>query len=432
MNKNQPQTATILSVLFITFIVTAMPVNAETENTWTLSTLDLDSSITRVIAVNDKLYIFTQGDTNQTFLYDPLTNALLSKTSMPNPRSSFGIAYFQGKIYTFGGVNWWTYMGITETYDPASDLWQLETSMPTPRGQITANVVGEKIYIIGGHTGGPSSNVGTNEVYDPSTQTWVTKASMPIPVSGYASTVIDNKIYIMGGSTNLPVNGSSYTNAVQVYDPELDSWTLGTPMPVAVTHTTASHTTGLFAPKKIYVFGGTSPKGMDPIDVVQVFDPSGGGYWSTTTMPSPRFGACSENIEDVLYVVGGASMWALGLNPKDLTVQKFIPIGYKNNLTSPKPTPTISPTPTPGATEISTPSPSLTPAVSPTSNTSTASPSPQESALPSSSPSPAQSFLNDAAIAVLVLVVVLVTAIILILVYSKKSVYSVSLHFILA
>ena len=103
--------------------------------------------------------------------------------------------------------------------------------MPTTRGGLQANIVDERIYVIGG-VSNDDETVNLNEVYDPNTDTWATKTPIPTPVSSYASAVVDGKIYVIGGLAPV-VNSSakSRVNLNQIYDPETDTWSQGTPIP---------------------------------------------------------------------------------------------------------------------------------------------------------------------------------------------------------
>ena len=202
---------------------------------------------------------------NITEKYDPVTNEWTSKTSMPTARSDFGIAVYQDRIYVIGGsigsgIVWGESLltGATEVYDPETDTWETKTSMPTPRQGLEANVVSDKIYLIGGvrHVGGfliPEFH--ENEVYSPATDSWITKAPLPTAVWGYSSAVVDNKIYLIGGG-NKTSDGTFPVTLNQIYNPATNTWNFGQSVPTGLWHADAGATTGVFAPKRIYVFGG--------------------------------------------------------------------------------------------------------------------------------------------------------------------------------
>jgi hypothetical protein len=163
--------------------------------------------------------------------------------------------------------------------------------MPTARKSLCANVVDDKMYLIGGskpyYTWEAVPNV--NEVYDPSTDTWTTKTPSPTRVSAYASAVVNNKIYVIGGSSNL----------TQIYDPESDTWRYGTPIPNAVTGAAAGATTGVMAPKMIYVIGG-----IGTFKLNQVYDPEKDAWSMGAQMPTARSNPGIAVVNDVLYAIG--------------------------------------------------------------------------------------------------------------------------------
>jgi len=242
-------------------------------------------------------------------MYDPATNTWTTKKPMPTPRQEFAIAVYQNKIYVIGGYlgksgGYIPCTGLNQVYDPQTDTWENRTQMPTPRHRLCANVVNNKIYLIGGnwrYNGypgyGPSS---ANEVYDPETDTWTTKTGLTQyqRVSNYASVVVDDKIYIFGGG---------WADFTQIYDTENDTWTSGEPVPFGFTSAAAGATTGLLAPKRIYVFGGFMGTYLYSSNLTQVYDPET-NVWSTgTPMPTPRSRFAVAVVNDVLYIIGGGA-----------------------------------------------------------------------------------------------------------------------------
>jgi N-acetylneuraminic acid mutarotase len=202
-------------------------------------------------------------------------------------------AVYQNKIYVMGEGN-----GTTQVYDPATDTWETKTPMPTPRTQLDANVVNGKIYLIGGRTGGQYTTVGLNEVYNPETYSWNTKAPIPYPVVQYASAVVDNKIYIIGGQDEFtyPMNLA----LVQIYDPATDTWSFGAPMPTIVTRAAAGATTGVWAPKRIYVIGGMPDKSLDGTNLNQVYNPENDSWTVGASMPTTRLQLHVAVVNDVI------------------------------------------------------------------------------------------------------------------------------------
>jgi len=276
--------------------------------------------------------------------YDPATDTWTYKEPIPTQRSNFAIAVYKNKIYCIGGRTTIqgtseptsVSTGINEAYDPATDTWENKTSMPTARWQLTANVVNGKIYLIGGDGG-----MQVNEAYDPETDTWTKKRSPPTPVCGYASAVVDGKIYLIGGT----IGPFDYSNIVQVYDPESNRWSYGTQAPQNAGSASAGATSGVLVPKRVYVFGVTYYRGYGFPGLheysIQVYNPENDSWTAGTPPPTNRSSAGVAVINDQLYLVGGTVIIEDGQNSFHATAhaenEQYTPIRY--------PTPSPSPTP---------------------------------------------------------------------------------------
>jgi N-acetylneuraminic acid mutarotase len=256
-------------------------VNATEEDSWT-TLAPLPTPFYKTIgaaAVDGKIYFIGGNITEQ---YDPETNTWTSIAPLPIYNGWATVVACQNKIYVIGG----NAEDPTQVYDPATETWENRTSIPTTRTVSRANVVDGKIYVISGQIPSPLGVVNpssSNDVYDPATDSWSKMAPISIPVIGYASAVSDNKIYIIGGG-NASGGVQNAINQVQIFDPQTNQWTNGTPIPTGVAYASAYATTGLSAPKRIYVIGGTltynwnrySPPGTD---LNQVYDPETGLWW---------------------------------------------------------------------------------------------------------------------------------------------------------
>jgi N-acetylneuraminic acid mutarotase len=350
----------VLVVLMPLFTVQVNPVSAASPDSWTMKTPILTQRYGLGAAVaKGKIYavggillhgpINTRTGVNEE--YNPITDTWTNQTSMPTPRVDFGIAVYQNKIYCIGGsTSNIGVTGINEVYDPATDTWETKSPMPTPRGQMTASTVDDKIYVIGGIVDPLNGRISDlNEVYDPATDTWTTKSSLPNAVSEYASAVVDDKIYLIGGYAG---NGSSYLT--QIYSPATDAWSNGSQIPSTPNGYYpggAGATTGVYAPKRIYVFGGSEEGlfGMS-LNTTLVYDPENDAWSYGARMIIARSSMGVAVVDDVLYTIGGAIWWGsyTGAN------EQYAPIGY-GTVSSPEPTatapiatakPTVAPSPT--------------------------------------------------------------------------------------
>jgi hypothetical protein len=272
-----------------------------------------------VAVVDGKIYAIggysTQNVTGTNEEYNPATDSWTMRAPMPTPRAFFAITVHQNKIYCIGGNN--PSIGVNEVYDPATDTWQTKTSMPTPRYEFQAVVLNERIYCIGGTAGG--LNLAVNEVYDPAMDKWSTLSSSPIAISLYASATLNGKIYIIGGF----FGGNPGPN--QIYDPNTDTWSEGTPPPDG--SGAGAATSGLIAPSRIYVIGNT---GLN-----QIYSPLNDSWTFGAKFPIENFYKFGVVVvDDKLFVIGGAS-WTYRFPLSDLideTVlgvnEEYTPIGY--------------------------------------------------------------------------------------------------------
>ena len=172
--------------------------------------------------------------------YDPTTDSWSTKPDLPTPRLQVGLGVDSEHhlLYAVGGATAapdFIALPTVEVFDPAGNggtgSWTTKHPLNTPRGAPAVVAVNGKIYAIGGQKqdGGV---IDTVEEFDPNANggfgAWTTKASkMPHPRLHSASAIVDNKVYIIGGAFD------GIISTVDVYDPALDVWATGIPMPTA-------------------------------------------------------------------------------------------------------------------------------------------------------------------------------------------------------
>jgi hypothetical protein len=335
----------LLVLLTASSLIVSQPVSAAAEGSWVTKTrMGLAKTGFGVGVVNDKIYVIgghpygsSQYTIDDVSVYDPSTDQWRSKQHMPGPLAWFGTAVYQDEIYVIGGAWFLSESSLKNdvwVYDPAADAWTTKASMPTPRAGVEANTVDGKIYVIGGR-GTTSSVEDVNEVYDHVADTWVTKTPIPTPVTQYVSAVVDGKIYVIGGLAMIANNTSlSRVNLNQIYDPKTDTWSLGTPIPESVS-ANAGATTGVMAPKRIYVIGD----GLN-----QIYNPSNDSW--TVGEPIPNSDHRLTNFADAEIAVVNDQLYALGgvyedENGNGYSVnEQYTPIGYGTpDLSTPSPSP---------------------------------------------------------------------------------------------
>jgi N-acetylneuraminic acid mutarotase len=281
-----------------------------TEKTPTPDAIGIGTAPANAAVLDGKIYTVAQGDMLE--IYDPATDSWTNGTQMPIKAVDITTAACQNKIYVFSGIG--GISCITEVYDPATGEWQTAASMPSSwvPMRLQANVVDGKIYLIGGLVqlvAYAFQFFSWNWMYDPANDSWSERASIPLGVAGYASCVVDGKIYVIGGAYNYVRGFTSYTDRVQVYDPETDGWSEGKPLPNAMAWMAASATVGVQVPKRIYVVGGVAEgdSGKFTVGWMQIYDlQAGERVWSRgSAMPAVRSGLVLVNVDDAFYAIGG-------------------------------------------------------------------------------------------------------------------------------
>jgi hypothetical protein len=264
--------------------------------------------------------------------YDPATDTWTFKKPMPTPRTGFAIAAYKNKIYCIGGATSHDIYvgakvtGINEVYDLTTDTWETKKPMPTATWLVPTNVVNGKIYVIDWD--------GKNYVYDIATDSWSTKAPTPSPSAagfdGHVSAVVDGKIYVIGG-----LSKNQDSNLHQIYNLETDMWSYGTPPPNSIGNANgngaAGATTGVMAPKRIYVLGqqGNLRQG-EPPGSNRIYDPKNDSWTFGANLPTDRINFGVAVVNDTLYAIGGgrADNWFVGSFGPSAVNEQYTPVRY--------------------------------------------------------------------------------------------------------
>ncbi len=149
---------------------------------------------------------------------------LLCKTSFSKDRKSNGLVFLFCFLFLI--------LLTTTTQAVAQDiLWTTKASMHIPRTDFGVAVVNNKIYAIRGYTG---STVSLVEKYDLFSNTWTRKADMPTPRRMLVVAEVNDKVYAIGGASfvNSGYNHVTYSFATEEYNPLTDSWTINPDIPM--------------------------------------------------------------------------------------------------------------------------------------------------------------------------------------------------------
>lgn len=272
--------------------------------------------------------------------YDPATDRWTEVAPLPFPRSHFEPAVLvrDGRIIIVGGRSRprgeEALADVTE-YDPVANRWMALPPLPEPRLSPIAVLLGDRI--LAGLGGRVTSNPDTRTLWiERRDSPWVPGPALPVALAEVSAGVVGSRLFLLGHSNNStlgldladgrwdPVGSHAVRPApgnhhalevwggrlylfgglqygqghVQIYDPALETWRLGPPMPFAA-GSSASATIG----GQIYVAGGIV-RGTTTRQAAR-FDPATETWTAVAPMPRARNHAAAATDGRRLFVFGG-------------------------------------------------------------------------------------------------------------------------------
>lgn len=172
-------------------------------------------------------------------------------------------------VYSFAGIDTsLAHEGIhlrSFRYHVETDTWDTIPNLPDDEGKIapSASRVGNIIYIIGGyHVAANGNETSSSKVhrFDVAANQYLTDGTdIPIPIDDQVQAVWrDSLIYVVTGWSN-----TGNVTDVQIYDPSIDSWSVGTSVPVP-NYYRVFGASGTIVGDTIYYFGGAGNGGSFP------------------------------------------------------------------------------------------------------------------------------------------------------------------------
>lgn len=172
-------------------------------------------------------------------------------STLINNRIELTIENKDEKIYFLSGHN----NTITNIYDIKTSSWSTAADSITKRIRASSCIFNNKIYCIGGYG---LNRFGNNDysddldIYDIDTNTW-TKGPYMIIGAGYLSCeVYNDKVYCIGGY-GLMYGNSGHPTKIQIYDIKTNTWKLDLDMP----NWKYRHSS-IIKDNKIYCIGGNN------------------------------------------------------------------------------------------------------------------------------------------------------------------------------
>ena len=205
-----------------------------------------------------------------------------------------------GKIYAIGGWNLdqGGVQGFNHMYDPALGIWITMTSMITPVSGARGVVMSDTIYILGGFNG--TSNTRHVQIYNPESDSWSIGTPMNTARSALGAVILNGAIYAIGGTND--------TDDVEIYIPASDQWITGQALPDTRFSMSVVERNG-----NIYVIGGTENPASDIVtNTMFIYDPTSGLWTTGAPMPTARSTLGADVINDIIYVIGGTGELGAG------------------------------------------------------------------------------------------------------------------------
>jgi N-acetylneuraminic acid mutarotase len=239
--------------------------------------------------------------------YDPVTDRWDELTPMPTPSDGLAAAYVSGRLITVGGESATSASDAVQAYEIRKQTWSQPPqlpNLPSARHGVAVTTLGDAVYAIGGATR-PKHVDASNaaEILDltgtqaptPEKLEWRAIRDAPFPRQYAAAAAVPGTVYLIGG---LGETGSTETAE---FDPVLNHWAKGPPLPQPLHHLTA-----VTYEEKVVVMGGFV--GADPRTSVasdRVYALRAGEWEELPPLKHPRAAAAAAVVDGRIVVVGG-------------------------------------------------------------------------------------------------------------------------------
>jgi N-acetylneuraminic acid mutarotase len=219
-------------------------------------------------------------------------------------RDIFTLARKQPFLYALGA---WHFNNIIHTtmmrYDVAEDKWDSTSVAHSSWERIgcTVTAINDRLYVLGGRDNA-YHYLSAMEVYDPQKNTWAMVTPMPTFRTVFSATVVSDHLFALGGWT-----AAGAMSNVEQYDPASDTWTIEQPLPNNVSSYAATA-----VGTRIFCFGGRDL--WAPTLDVKCYDTKAGTWSKVSPMPCPRIFHTATAIGTRVYVTGGLGTMLGGSN----------------------------------------------------------------------------------------------------------------------
>lgn len=218
-------------------------------------------------------------------------------SEMQTPRQEVAAVWFDGAVVVVGGfgADRGT-LGSVERWRPGDDVWQPLASLAIAVHHPAAAVVAGRLVVVGGYRGpGLGGATDAVQVYDPTADAWSLAAPMPGARGGLAAVAFDDRLVAVGGARD----GVSVAE-VAAYDPVADAWEAWAPLGRARDHLGLAVLHG-----RLHAVGGREAGADFALTAHEVFDPASGVWAAAEALPTGRSGHAVAVLGGCLYAFGG-------------------------------------------------------------------------------------------------------------------------------
>ncbi|WP_437953237.1 kelch repeat-containing protein [Sorangium sp. So ce296] len=218
------------------------------------------------------------GDAGEAALVDPAWEPA-GRSNIALRRDHTATLLQSGNVLVAGGSDWPEAFADAELYDPTDDTWSLVGQMCAGRYRHTATLLKSgEVLVLGGNYDDVNGAVPVDavELYDPETDTWTPRASMATSRAEHTATLLESgEVLAAGGAA-----GIRTLSSVELYDPRTNAWTSAAPMNDA----REGHAAVLLGPSgKVLVAGGWGTIGR--LRSAELYDPETGTWTTTGALP---------------------------------------------------------------------------------------------------------------------------------------------------
>ena len=242
------------------------------------------------VVIGDYMYlvggISNGNDLKTAFKYSFSTKTWSSIADMISKRSNFGCCVVDGILFVVGGSDDDVMLKATEKYNPKTNVWQECVSMQLNRISHACVPSNGFVYAIGGQ-GNHYMPLKTVVRYDPKKNKWEDVAPMHFKITSPACAVNANGEIYANGEVYV---GCTLHTCLEKYNPDTNQWSMLPSMkqPRVVC-------AGAYANNKMCVIGGTE-KINDALASMEIYNPETQAWTEGTPLPESRRSLCTISV----------------------------------------------------------------------------------------------------------------------------------------